>query len=239
MKRVLVTGGSGVIGGAICRALGRSEWHVIVHAYTQEARAIETARAIVAAGGSAEACAFDVADHDSTGAAVARLLESGPIQGVVHAAGAHADAPMAGMSIAQWRSVLGVSLDGFYHVVQPLLLPMVRTRWGRIVAITSVAGVTGNRGQANYAAAKAGLHGAIKSLAIELGSRGVTANAVAPGIIDTATTRKIFDAARVEQLVPMKRAGTSEEVASVVGYLMSDAAAYVSGQVVSVNGGMI
>ena len=239
MKRVLVTGGSGVIGGAVCRALGRDAWHVIVHAHAREARAVETVGAIVAAGGSAEACAFDVADHGATGAAVARLLEGGPIQGVVHAAGTHADAPMAGMSIAQWRGVLGVSLDGFYNVVQPLLLPMVRTRWGRIVAITSVAGVSGNRGQANYAAAKAGLHGAIKSLAIELGSRGVTANAVAPGIIDTAMTRQVFDTARVEQLVPLKRAGTPEEVASVVVYLMSDAAAYVSGQVVSVNGAMI
>jgi 3-oxoacyl-[acyl-carrier protein] reductase len=239
VKRALVSGGSGGIGNAICRVLGNAGWHVIVHANTHPDRAAGVVDAIVDAGGSAEACCFDIADHAAARSGIEKLLASGVIQGVVHGAGAHDDAPMAGMSIEQWRSVVGVSLDGFFHLVQPLLLPMLRTRWGRIVAISSVAGITGNRGQVNYAAAKAGLHGAIKSLAIEVGSRGVTANAVAPGIIDTTMTAEAFDLARIQQLVPMQRAGTPTEVATLVGYLMSDDASYLSGQVISVNGAMI
>ena len=239
MKRALVSGGSGGIGNAICRVLGNAGWHVIVHANTHPDRAAGVVDAIVDAGGSAEACCFDIADHAAARSGIEKLLACGVIQGVVHGAGAHDDAPMAGMSIEQWRSVVGVSLDGFFHLVQPLLLPMLRTRWGRIVAISSVAGITGNRGQVNYAAAKAGLHGAIKSLAIEVGSRGVTANAVAPGIIDTTMTAEAFDLARIQQLVPMQRAGTPTEVATLVGYLMSDDASYLSGQVISVNGAMI
>jgi 3-oxoacyl-[acyl-carrier protein] reductase len=239
VKRALVSGGSGGIGSAICRVLGNAGWHVIVHANTHPDRAAGVVDAIVDAGGSAEACCFDIADHAAARSGIEKLLASGVIQGVVHGAGAHDDAPMAGMSIEQWRSVVGVSLDGFFHLVQPLLLPMLRTRWGRIVAISSVAGITGNRGQVNYAAAKAGLHGAIKSLAIEVGSRGVTANAVAPGIIDTTMTAEAFDLARIQQLVPMQRAGTPTEVATLVGYLMSDDASYLSGQVISVNGAMI
>ena len=239
MKRALVSGGSGGIGNAICRALGDAAWHVIVHANTHPDRAAGVVDAIIGAGGSAEACCFDVADHAAARTGIEKLLDGGVIQGVVHSAGAHADAPLAGMSVEQWRRVIGVSLDGFFHLVQPLLLPMLRSRWGRIVAISSVAGLTGNRGQANYAAAKAGLHGAIKSLAIEVGSRGVTANAVAPGIIDTTMTAQAFDLARIQQLVPMQRAGTPVEVATLVAYLMSDDASYLSGQVISVNGAMI
>jgi 3-oxoacyl-[acyl-carrier protein] reductase len=142
------------------------------------------------------------------------------------------------MSEAQWHDVVGVSLHGFFNVARPLLLPMLRTRWGRVVAVSSVAGIMGNRGQANYAAAKAGLHGAVKSLAIEVASRGVTVNAVAPGIVASPMTERIFDAADIERLVPMKRAGTPEEVAATIGFLCSERAAYISGQVISVNGGM-
>lgn len=238
MKRAMVTGGSGAIGGAICSCLARAGCHVVVHAHQNLARAQAVADAIGAAGGSAEVSAFDVTDATATAQCIERLLESGPLQLLVHNAGITADAPMAGMTESQWSSVIGVSLNGFFNVARPLLLPMMRTRWGRVVAISSVAGIMGNRGQANYAAAKAGLHGAVKSLAIEVASRGITVNAVAPGIIASELAQKAFSAEDIARLVPMKRAGTPEEVAGVVAFLCSDAAAYVSGQVIAVNGAM-
>ena len=138
----------------------------------------------------------------------------------------------------QWKSVLDVSLHGFFNVTQPLLLPMIGTRWGRIVSLSSVAAVRGNRGQTNYAAAKAGLHGATRSLALELASRGITVNAVAPGVIASPMTREIFTDSAINALVPMKRAGQPEEVAALVGFLASDEAGYISGQVISIDGGM-
>jgi len=134
--------------------------------------------------------------------------------------------------------VIDVSLNGFFNVTQPLLLPMMRTRWGRIVSMSSVSALLGNRGQSNYAAAKAGLHGATKSLALELASRGVTVNVVAPGIIDSPMTEGLFPADLIESMVPLKRAGTPEEVAALVGFLCSDAGAYITGQTISINGGM-
>jgi len=157
---------------------------------------------------------------------------------LVNNAGIHDDAPLAGMSAAQWRRVVDVSLNGFFNVTQPLLLPMMGTRWGRIVSLSSVAAVLGNRGQANYAAAKAGLHGASKSLALEVASRGVTVNVVAPGIIESAMTALLFDAEAIKAMVPMKRAGTADEVASLVAFLASPEAGYISGQVISINGAM-
>ena len=238
MKNVLVTGGSGEIGAAISRRLARSGWRVLVHAHTQADRAGALADEISASGGSAQSITFDVTDPAATSAALGAVLEHGPIQGVVHNAGIHDDAPMAGMSAKQWHRVIDVSLHGFYNVLQPVLLPMIRTRWGRIVSVTSVAGILGNRGQANYAAAKAGLHGATRALALEVASRGVTVNAVAPGIIATATTAAVFDAERIARLVPMNRAGNPDEVAGLIAYLMSEDAGYVTGQVISINGGM-
>ena len=239
MKRALVTGGSGGIGAAICRRLAADGHHVIVHAN----RGLEKAEAVVAAiratGGSAEAVAFDVTDRATTAAALEKLLEAGAIQILVNNAGIHADAVFPGMSGEQWDSVLAVSLNGFYNVTQPLTMPMIRTRWGRIVTISSVAGITGNRGQVNYSAAKGALHAASKSLALELASRGITVNAVAPGIIATEMIEGSFDADAIKQLVPMKRAGQPEEVADLVAFLASDNAAYISGQVISINGGMI
>jgi len=238
MKRVLVTGGSGEIGAAICRALSADGWQVIVHARGHPERAAGLAAEINAAGGSAHSIAFDVVDAAATSSALAGLLQAGPLQGVVHNAGIHEDVPLAGMSARQWHEVIGVSLHGFFNVVQPLLLPMLRTRWGRIVALSSISGVIGNRGQANYSAAKAGVDGAMRSLAIEIGSRGVTVNSVAPGIIDTPGTAAAFDAERIAQMVPLKRAGTTAEVASLVGFLMSERAGYITGQVIPVNGGI-
>ena len=233
-----MTGGSGAIGGAICRALSTQGFHVVVHAGTRAAEAALLVKALKSWGGSAESVAFDVTDSSASGAALAKILAGGPIQVVVHNAGIHDDALLAAMSEASWRRVIDVSLLGFFHVTRPLLMPMVQTRWGRIVSITSTAGVMGNRGQVNYSAAKAGLHGATKALALEVASRGITVNAVAPGVIDSPMTAKAFPPERIKQLVPMGRAGAPEDVGALVAFLCSDAAGYISGQVIGVNGGI-
>ena len=236
--RALVTGGSGALGQAICEALAKAGHEVWVHANRHLAQAEAVEQRIVEAGGTAHATAFDVTDADATGAALAQLFADAPVQILVNNAGIHDDAPMAGMTHAQWRRVIDVSLNGFFNVTQPLLMPMIRTRWGRIVNVASVAGVTGNRGQVNYAAAKAGLIGATKSLSLELASRGITVNAVAPGIVESPMTEHAFPAERIRQLVPAQRAGRPDEVAGMIAYLVSDAAAYVTGQVLSINGGL-
>lgn len=238
MKQALVTGGSGAIGAAICRRLASSGIFVWVHAHRESARASSVVEEIVAAGGSAQAISFDVADCVATKRELQLLLEAGPIQILVNNAGSHDDAPLAGMQPDQWRRVVDVNLNGFFNVTQPLLLPMMATRWGRVISISSIAGILGNRGQANYAAAKAGLHGASKSLAIELASRGVTVNVVAPGIITSPLSQDSFSDDAIRTLVPMKRAGKPDEVAALVGFLASEEAAYISGQIISINGAM-
>jgi 3-oxoacyl-[acyl-carrier protein] reductase len=238
MKRALVTGATGALGPAICRELARAGLHVIVHGNRRSDAAARLAAELVAAGGTAEHAAFDVTDADGTARALERLLGHGAIQVLVNNAGVHADAPLPGMTRAQWRSVVDVNLNGFFNVTQPLLLPMLATRWGRIVSISSVAALVGNRGQANYAAAKAALHGATKSLALELAPRGVTVNVVAPGVIESPATARAFPPERIRTLVPMQRPGTPEEVASLVGFLASDAAGYITGQVIAVGGGL-
>ncbi len=221
MRRALVTGGSGGIGSAIARRLGRDGLHVVVHANARLEAAQAVADAIRAAGGSAEAVAFDVTDAERSQAACTALLAGGPIQVLVNNAGVHDDAAFPGMRAAQWHKVVDVSLNGFFHVTQPLTMPMVRTRWGRIVNISSVAALMGNRGQVNYAAAKGAVNSATKALSLELASRGITVNAVAPGIIDTGMAQGTFDADTIARLVPAKRAGRADEVAALVAFLVS------------------
>ena len=238
MRRALVTGGSGAIGSAICRALAAGGLEVLVHANRNVHSAQALAKEIVASGGQAQAVAFDVTDAAATAAALEAILEAGPVQVIVNNAGVHDDAAFPGMRAGQWHHVIDVSLNGFFHVTQPLLMPMIRTRWGRVVNITSVAGQIGNRGQANYAAAKGALHAATKSLSLEVASRGITVNAVAPGIIATAMSEAAFTSEAIARLVPMKRAGRAEEVASLVAFLVSDEAGYITGQVIGINGGI-
>jgi 3-oxoacyl-[acyl-carrier protein] reductase len=239
MKHALVTGGSGGIGAAICRRLAADGLFVHVHAHRGPERAQALVDDIRARGGQAAALAFDVTDAEATREALETLLEAAPVQVLVNNAGIHDDAVFPGMRAEQWHGVIDVSLHGFFNVTQPLTLPMLRTRWGRVINITSIAGIVGNRGQANYAAAKGALHAATKTLALELASRGVTVNAVAPGIIATGMIEGVFDAAAIKQMVPMQRAGSPEDVANLVGFLASEQAGYITGQVISVNGGMI
>ena len=239
MRRALVTGGSGAIGAAICRALASAGHHVFVHGHRNREAVASIAASIVAAGGHAEPVVFDVADADEVAAALALLVATEPIQVLVNNAGYADDAPLAGMTRVQWHGVIDVILHGFFNVTQPLLMPMIRSRWGRIVNVASVAALVGNRGQANYAAAKAGVIAAAKSLAQEVARKGITVNTVAPGIVDSPMARQAFDEARVRALVPMQRMGLPTEIASVVAFLASDAASYISGEVISVNGGMV
>jgi len=239
MKNALVTGGSGGIGAAICRRLAADGCHVYIHAHRGLSVAEALADAIRADGGSAEVLVFDVTDGAAVTAVLSPIVEDQPIQILVNNAGIHDDAVFPAMSAVQWHRVIDVSLNGFFNVTQPLMMPMIRSRWGRIINVSSIAGLTGNRGQVNYSAAKGALNAATRSLAREVSSRGVTVNAVAPGIIDTPMSESVFDAQAIERMVPMKRAGTPGEVADLIGFLASTQASYITGQIISINGGII
>lgn len=238
-KRALITGASGALGAAMAERFARDGVTVLLHANSRPEAVEQLAATIAAAGGKAECHVFDLRSDEAAEAACRRMLEGGAIQILVNNAGVHDDAVLPGMRAEQWHKVIDVSLNGFFRVTQPLLLPMMRTRWGRILNISSVAALTGNRGQVNYAAAKGALNSATKALSLEVASRGVTVNAIAPGIIASPMADAVFDAAVIQQMVPVKRAGTPQEVAALAAFLASEEAAYITGQVISINGGMI
>lgn len=239
MKTALVTGGSGGIGEAISRALAKDCFHVIVHANKNTDKASQIVKDIHSQGGSAELACFDLLEAAAVERYLSTQLEKTGIDVLINNAGIHDDAVFPGMSRLQWDRVLAVNLDGFFNITQPLVMPMIRKRWGRIVNISSVSGIRGNRGQVNYSAAKGAIHSATKALSLEVASRGVTVNAVAPGIIDTGMTAELFSDDMIKSLIPMKRAGSPQEVADLVAFLVSEKASYITGQIISINGGMI
>jgi 3-oxoacyl-[acyl-carrier protein] reductase len=238
VRRALVTGGSGGIGAAICRRLAADGHHVYVHSRKSIDAAEKLVREITVAGGSSAALHFDVTDAEGTRTTLESALSSGPIQILVNNAGVHDDAVLPGMRPDQWQRVIDVAVSGFFNVTQAILMPMIRTRWGRIINMSSVSALIGNKGQVNYAAAKGALNSATKALALEVATRGITVNAVAPGIIRTPMSEGLFDADAISRLVPMNRAGLPEEVAHVVAFLASEQAAYLTSQIISVSGGM-
>ena len=238
MKRALITGGSGDIGSAICRKLAEQNIHTVIHSNRSIDRARQVVAEITEKGGSAEVVSFDVSDRRQCQETIDQILESGPIQILVNNAGIYRDAPMAGMDNEVWKQVIDVSLHGFYHVTRAVLMPMISTRWGRIISVTSVSAVKGNRGQTNYAGAKAGVFGASKSLALELASRNITVNCVAPGVIEGRINSLEFSRDDIKRIVPMQRAGTPDEVAALVAFLASEEAGYISGQSISIDGAM-
>lgn len=239
LKHVLVTGSSRGIGAEIARTLASSERHIWVHCRQVKAEAEAVVKEIEQRGFKASLLCFDVADRVASKTALDAFIEQyGGFDIVVNNAGITRDAPLPGMQDEQWDDVLQTCLGGFYNVCRPLIMPMIRKRWGRIVNVVSIAALHGNRGQSNYAAAKAGVIGASKSLAKEVASRGITVNAVAPGFIETEMTEQISKE-HIKQVVPMGRVGRTEEVAAVVEFLCSDSASYITGEVINVSGGII
>ena len=237
MRRVLVTGASRGIGRAVATALAQDGFEVVCNARGSVSAVVQ---AIRREGGHARSMLGDVGQRDTIRSAIAASIAAdGPFYGVVCNAGTHADAAFPALTSAEWDGVMRTNLDSFFNVVQPCVMPMIRLReGGRIVVMSSVSGIAGNRGQVNYSAAKAGLIGAVKALAVELAKRRITVNCVAPGVVATDMADEVSDD-MVARIVPLRRRGTPDEVASLVRYLFSDLAAYITRQAISVNGGMI
>jgi len=238
-RRVLVTGASRGIGAATAIRLAQSGFDIAVHYHSNASAAQTIADQITETGSEAKLIQFDISDRGGTKQALNADLETnGAFYGVVCNAGIAADGAFPALQDEQWDSVIHTNLDGFYNVLHPLIMPMIRTRkGGRIVTLSSVSGVIGNRGQVNYSAAKAGIIGATKALAVELAKRKITVNCIAPGVIETDMTEGIFED-EAKKMIPMARFGQPDDVAAAVDYLMSDAAGYVTRQVINVNGGM-
>jgi 3-oxoacyl-[acyl-carrier protein] reductase len=237
-RLALVTGGSRGIGAAIAEELAAAGCAILLNYRVGQEQALEVKSRIEARGGQVTLLPFDVRDPEATTAALAPWIDGEtPIDIVVNNAGVVRDGSFPAMSLDDWQLVTRTTLDGFFNVTRPLIMPLVRARWGRIVNITSLAGQIGHRGQVNYSSAKAGLIGATRSLAQELAKRNITVNAVAPGMIDTEMIKDL-PRAEITRQIPMQRIGQPAEVAKLVGFLASDHAAYITGQVIGINGGL-
>jgi 3-oxoacyl-[acyl-carrier protein] reductase len=237
-KTVLITGASRGIGRATALYLAEVGYDLVLHCNKNIQKLEELQKEIEAFGASTRLMQFDISNREECKEKLANDIEqNGAYYGVVLNAGIAKDNPLPAMEDEEWDAVIGTNLNGFYNVIKPIIMSMIQNRGGRVIALTSVSGLTGNRGQVNYSASKAGIIGAAKALSREVAKRKITVNCVAPGIIETDMTTEIPDEI-IKDLVPLKRAGSSKEVASLINYLMSEDAGYITGQVISVNGGM-
>lgn len=241
IRRVLVTGASKGIGKATAVMLAKAGFHIAVHYHSDKKGAMNTLEQITVNNGSAELLNFDISNREQCNKVITQNIEEfGAFYGVVNNAGISKDVVFPAMESGDWDSVVHTNLDSFYNVIQPCIMPMIQARkGGRIITLASVSGIIGNRGQVNYSAAKAGIIGATKALAVEMAKRKITVNCVAPGLIETEMLSEVMDLDAMIKHIPSRRVGTAEEVASLINYLMSDLASYITRQVISVNGGLI